>query len=85
MVLLNNENFRAKLTYTQGHDIKNADTVEQKLIAQLGDNITLSMAPGIGTDKGEEADIKLVIYDIETDKEICTKYFKTDSVDTFVE
>ena len=84
LMLLNNENFRAELTHTPEHDIDDADIVEQKLIAQLGDNITLSVAPDISTDDGKEADIKLDIYDVVTGEKIATKYFKTDSVDTLV-
>lgn len=84
LMLLNNENFRAELTTTPEHDIENADVVEQKLIAQLGDNITLSTAPDIRTDDDKEADIKLDIYDVVTGEKIATKYFKTDSVDTLV-
>ena len=84
LMLLNNENFRAELTVTPEHDIENADIVEQKLIAQLGDNITLSVAPDISTDDGKEADIKLDIYDAVTGEKIAAKYFKTDSVDTLV-
>lgn len=84
LMLLNNENFRAELTVTLEHDIENADIVEQKLIAQLGDNITLSVAPDISTDDGKEADIKLDIYDAVTNEKICTKYYKTDSVDTLI-
>lgn len=84
LMLLNNENFRAELTYTSAHDMKKADKVEKKLIAQLGDSISLNRASKINKNDGDTADVKLDIYDVATDEKVCTKYYKSDSVDTLV-
>ena len=84
LMLLNNKNFSAELIYTSDHDIENADIVEKKLIAQLGDNISLRESPEISTENGEEADIRLDIYDTVTNEKICTKYYKTNSAETLI-
>ena len=83
-MLLNNENFRAELEYTAGHDISQADEIEAKLIEQLGNNIKCNFSPEITADNGDIADIRLVIYDANSGDQLCTKYYKTDEVNTLL-
>lgn len=84
LMLLNNENFRAELEYTAGHDISQADEIEAKLIEQLGNNIKCSFSPEITAEDGDIADIRLVIYDANSGDQLCTKYYKTDEVNTLL-
>lgn len=84
LMLLNNENYRAELRYTKDHSIKRAGRVEEKLIKQLGDNISCIFVPNIFTEDGAAADIEIDIYDAKSGDRICTKYYKTDETDVLV-
>ncbi len=76
LLCLNNANFRAELEYTSQYNMDAADEIERKLIAQLGDNIVCRKVPGITDKDGNEADIRLVIYDTVSGERIVTKYYR---------
>lgn len=79
LMLLNNSNFKAdivtKLDYTP-------DKVEEKLMDQLGNKLTVREAQYIATDSGENVDIKITVYNKQTGNKVVTKFYNiSDSVE----
>ena len=72
LMLLNNSNFKAELTYTEDYK---PDQIERKLLKNLGENIEVIKAKSDSINENIDADIKLTIYNTKNGKEMINKYY----------
>ncbi len=76
LMLLNNENFRAKLEVTKDYE---PDKVERKLENQLGKNLYIKKVSKVETEQGEEGTVRLTVYNAKNNEEIVSKVYKEKS------